>query len=290
VGRMLALSDRVSYIHEPFNPGWKTPGIFGAKFTLPFTYINANNESLYLDGVQKTLSFQYNWFEGIKHDTHKEKHKRFLVASRNLIYYSICRMMNKRPLQKDPLALFSAEWLAARFDMSVIVLIRHPAAFVDSIIAKGWRQPFEALLKQDRLMEGHLSQFRDEIIKYAEGNYSIADEASVMWKILYAQVRKYQKNHPEWCFVRHEDLSIDPVGEYAKLFDYIAEPYTEKIIRTIRIQSGLEQRGRVFNRNVFRDSRENVTAWKQKLSQEEIDVIRKNTEDVAKVFYANDEW
>ena len=47
-----------------------------------------------------------------------------------------------RPLLKDPIAIMSCEWLAETFNMDVIVVIRHPAAFVASLKVAGWEFAF----------------------------------------------------------------------------------------------------------------------------------------------------
>ncbi len=64
------------------------------------------------------------------------------------------------PLVKDPIALFSAEWLAATFDMRVLVMIRHPAAFAASIRRRGWRHRFADFLEQPLLMRDLLGAVR----------------------------------------------------------------------------------------------------------------------------------
>ncbi len=51
-------------------------------------------------------------------------------------YYKY-RMYNIRPLIKDPIGLFSYKWLVSKFDMDVLVLIKHPAAFVSSLKKNG---------------------------------------------------------------------------------------------------------------------------------------------------------
>src|SRR5688500_10504228 len=60
VGRIIALSPAVFYIHEPFNvsdgPG---PGICGVTFENWFTYIDATNERSYYAPLHKTIALQY---------------------------------------------------------------------------------------------------------------------------------------------------------------------------------------------------------------------------------------
>src|SRR4029079_14970877 len=63
------------------------------------------------------------------------------------------RRNGRRPLMKDPIALLSAEWLAATFDMDVVVLIRHPAAFAASLKRLGWKHSFATFIQEGRVPE-----------------------------------------------------------------------------------------------------------------------------------------
>ena len=95
------------------------------------------------------------------------------------------RRFKRRPLMKDPCALFSAEWLARRFDMQVVIMIRHPAAFVSEMQALQVPFPFSHLLKQPLLMEAHLLPFEGAIQDYASHTHSIMDQALLAWKLFY---------------------------------------------------------------------------------------------------------
>ena len=66
------------------------------------------------------------------------------------------RVSKKRPLIKDPIAFFSACWLQQIFNMKAVCLIRHPAAFVNSIINARWDFPFQHFLDQSLLSLIHI--------------------------------------------------------------------------------------------------------------------------------------
>src|SRR6185369_11076039 len=103
------------------------------------------------------------------------------------------RRQGSRPLLKDPLALFSAEWLADRFNMDVVIMIRHPAAFVSSIKKLNWTHPFSHFLEQPLLMETVLSPFTAEIKEHASKEYSITDQAILLWRLLHYVTMNYQR-------------------------------------------------------------------------------------------------
>ena len=86
-----------------------------------------------------------------------------LHSARDLAAFARARATHARPLVKDPIALFSAEWLAERFGMDVVVTIRHPAGFASSLQRLGWTHDFGEFLEDERLMRDHLAAFEDEI-------------------------------------------------------------------------------------------------------------------------------
>ena len=126
---MLALAPDVAYVHEPFNPGTQ-PGISSAPFDHNFTVVTAENEARYLPGLKRTLALDYALGAEFRH----MRTPRDLARSvRDSWSFELSRRARKRPVVKDPIALLSAEWLAERFGMDVVVLVRHPAGFAASL-------------------------------------------------------------------------------------------------------------------------------------------------------------
>ncbi len=75
---------------------------------------------------------------------------------------------------KDPLALFSSEWLASEFDMDVVLLVRHPAAFAASVRRQGYHHPFSHFLLQPALMD-RLRPFEAEIEAMETSSHDVLD-------------------------------------------------------------------------------------------------------------------
>lgn len=183
---MLALSPSVGYIHEPFNMTHK-PGVCGAKFDYWFTYITKENESLFYRDIENTLSFRYNLTGELNGLRALKEASRIFKEYKKFVLH---RFHNARPLVKDPIAFFSSGWLAETFDMNVVVLIRHPAAFAGSLKKLNWCHDFSHFLKQPLLMRDHLSPFEDEIREYADHRKNIIDQAILLWKIFHATIIK----------------------------------------------------------------------------------------------------
>src|SRR5579863_725251 len=139
VGKMIAASSATGYISEPFNPV-HSRGIFNAAAAHYYTGVSDHNGGLYEAALSDTIEFKYDLAAGAKSVTSARKLAKMLVdCARSGLY----RWQGRRALLKDPLALFAAEWIAARFDVQVVVLIRHPAAFVNSLMKAKWRHPLD---------------------------------------------------------------------------------------------------------------------------------------------------
>jgi len=286
---MIAASPDVGHIHEPFNPMIPRPGICGAKFR-GFTYICGKNESDYYEHLRKTCTFTYNIL-GALGTIRSPKHVKRVLKEYNT--FSDYRRRGVRPLLKDPIAVFSAEWLASRFDMSVVVMIRHPAAFVSSIKQLNWEHCFSEFLEQDLLMDDHLKPFETDIREYAEVKHDIIDQAALIWKLIYHMVRKYMDNHPEWIFVRHEDLARDPANQFQALFGRLHLEYSEEIAKTINEYSDHANPAEAAAGTLHmlkRDSKSSIWNWKKRLTTGEIERIRERVEEVSRAFYSNDDW
>ena len=129
VGKMIAASPAVGYIQEPFFPG-RRPGICGVTFPSPFAYVTDDNGEAFSSQMKATLSFQFQFGAALA-ALQTPRDAAILLKYGTQFCYSRARRVI--PLVRDPLAVFSAEWLARRFGMRVIVTIRHPAAFACSI-------------------------------------------------------------------------------------------------------------------------------------------------------------
>jgi hypothetical protein len=290
---MLAEAPGVAYIHEPFSvtdpPG---AGICGARFHYWFTAITRDTEAGYYQDLKKTVELRYNWRAALRSC-------RSVADLRNLkkeyAFFLKHRRQGSRPLLKDPFALFSAEWLADRFHMDVVIVIRHPAAFVSSIKKLQWIHPFSHFLEQSLLMETVLQPFAAEIREYATREHSILDQAVLLWRLLHYVIMHYQRRHKEWIFIRHEDLSQDPLAGFARLYERLGLEFSAHAQARILEYSGsanpADTNAPVGSETALRrDSRANIWNWKNRLTSAEIATIRERVTDVSRTFYANEDW
>ena len=288
VGRMIALAPNVHYIHEPFNPTHDR-GVCGAKFDLWFTHVCEQNEAPYYRYLKRAIDLRYSPIQKIRQT---RKVGTVPYALKRSIGLARLRLRHPRPLIKGPISLFSAPWLASRFGMDVIVMIRHPAAFASSIKVANWHFPFEHWLNQPLLMEKFLYPFADEIEEQARHPAEVLDQAALLWKCTHHVILSYQATYPDWIFVRHEELSLDPIGGFRQIYQRLGLPFTDGVQKAIAEHSAASNPvgGIEHQCDVKLHSRANLEMWKKRLSAEETLRLRKQVEAVSSRLYPPESW
>ena len=290
VGNVLALDRNSGYVHEPFNnhcpPGLCRAGLHD------FTYITAENEALYLDALSDTLAWRYSTAAELR----TLRTPRGLARlARDFAYFEAMRQRGARVIVKDPLAIFSADWLAQRFGAQVVVIIRHPASFVASMRAAGFIMHFKSLHNQPRLIEDRLAPFA-EAIAAATLNPSDSIEANtLLWNVLHHHIDQLRSEHSDWIFVRHEDLSRDPVTSFGELFDRLGLDFSETVRTSLdqfTTDPGALGRLSLFGnkRRTMRNSQESMTYFRKRLMPEQIDQIRRDAAPLWQLFYSEEDW
>lgn len=288
IGTIIGKSDDVCYIWEPFNKDYG-PGICSARFDYYFPYITEENEDKYLSHIHQTLQYKYHLWEEIKSIRRK---KQIYDCLKYFTNFNKAKLKKQRPLFKDPLAIFSAEWLYQCFDFQVVVLIRHPASFVSSIKRLNWTHPFEDFLKQPLLVNGPLKQYKHEIEDFARNPRDIMDQSIMLWNLINFRILQYQRSHPDWIFMRYEDIASEPIACFKHLFNKLNLLFLDRIERRIQAYSSSSNPAElpVGNNSLKKNSRLTAHNWKRRLTQEEINRIKSGVEDISSHFYAESEW
>ncbi len=291
VGTVLSLAPRTILINEPLKTKYR-PGVFGHEVNRWFTYICEENGREFEAHFDRLFDLRYGLIEELRY---RGRRSRWSPPLRKPMQWTIGRLLKYTPIVKDPIALFSAEWLASRYDLNVIVMIRHPAAFVSSLLRYGHRPPLEDLLDQPLLMRDHLSAYREEMqrVRHAR-NGDLLNEAILAWNLFYSVVDQYRKSNPDWLFLRHEDVSVEPESTFRTLFEELGlhlskgcERRMKEYFYSTRYSEIPLEAGHHFLRI---DSRKNVGSWKQRLSPGQVERVRVGTAKVAAQFYGEADW
>ncbi len=287
VGRMLALAPGVAYVHEPFSPR-TAAGLSPARFDRYFTVVTRENEARYRPGLERTLRFRY----GLRAQLRSLSGTRDVARTgRDWFRTERARLSGARPLMKDPIALLSAEWLAETFDMDVVVLIRHPAAFAASLKRLGWKHSFATFLNDDGSLPEVLRPYEAEIREHAERPGEILEQAALLWRLLYNAVDGYRERHPDWVFLRHEDASLDPAGTFERLYERLGLELTPGARAEIARASDPDNPAELPTPHaVALASAASLGRWRDDLTAEEVETLRERTRDVWPRFYSDEDW
>ena len=285
---MLALAPGTAYVHEPFNPR-TPPGLSPARFDRYYAVVTEENEAAYLPGMTRTIGLEYDWRAQAR-AVHSLRDAGRGV--RDFTKVTRARLARARPIVKDPIALLSAEWLASRFGMDVVVLVRHPGAFVASLKRLGWTHRFGGFIDANGELPEIVRPYEREIRAEAErDSVDVVAQACLFWRILYNAVDGYRARHDDWVFVRHEDISRDAVVEFERLYARLGLELTPEARGQIARASSAENPAVPDSTHAIRvDSSANVGRWKSVLTPQEVDEVRESTRDVWPRFYSDDDW
>jgi hypothetical protein len=105
-------------------------------------------------------------------------------------------------------------------------------------------------------------------------------------RLIHHTILRYRDRHPEWIFRRHRDLSSNPVNEFRKIYEHLDLPYTaheeKKILGYCMAEA---KQGYVWN-SVVRDSAQNMSLWRSRLTDAELERGREKCYDLVQAFYS----
>ena len=287
IGKMLAANPSTAYISEPLNVLHR-PGIFRLQMDRWYQYICEQNDSEYLSAFNELLEYEYHFWQELRSI---RSLKDFLRMGRDFrtFYYGLEE--GRRTLIKDPFAVFSTPWFARKLNFKVVIAVRHPLAFVSSLKRLNWPFDFQDLLDQPLLMRDHLEPFRSQM--ESAKSEDVIGQSALLWMLIYRVVHADHELNPDLMLVRHEDISRDPINGFRDLYTSLGLDYTSHVQKIILNSSSSEnpkELSREKKHEVKLDSRANVDNWKKRLTDEEINRVRKMTEEVSQLYYPETNW
>lgn len=289
VGKVIATTPSLTYISEPLNVNHSL-GVLGVPIQHWYTYICEANEAAFLNAYRDTLNFRYRTLLAGKS---LQSWDDLLKMVRDQLIFLRANLLNHRPLLKDPFAVFSVPWFSRKLNCRIIVVVRHPLGFVSSLKRLDWSFDFHNLLAQPQLIQDHLEEYREEMADIVEHPGDIIGQGILLWKVVYSVVAKFGRQLEDVLVVRHEDLSLQPLKEFSKIFNHLDLGFNEDISRKIVDTSqGDNPQELPLGREhaVQLDSRANLGNWRRRLTTSEVDRIVASTKDHLDNFYDQDEW
>jgi hypothetical protein len=285
VARILTASGEVGHINEPFNLA-VSPGTLRVPAEHWYAYVTTQTEDRYLPVLARMLDFEYPLVRELRRCRSRTDLVHTLKWWRDFV-----RSRGRRPLVKEPHAVFSAAWFAERLASDVVVMVREPLAVVSSWKRLGWSFDFTNLLEQPALMRDWLRPFEAEMTAALSPARDLVDRVALLWRVIYSVVA--DERFPAVRLVRHEDLSRDPVRGYAELYEALGLTFTDTVAQAVEASSSSENPAetrveRPHDTQI--DSRANLENWRHRLSGDEIARIRAVTEETAALYYPELVW
>lgn len=184
----------------------------------------------------------------------------------------------------NPLAL---AWLQETFRPRIIYLIRHPAGVAASFAARGWVRPLGQAGFERRFGPAVASgAIRPEL--YAGSKWR--ELGAVQGLVHKAALAALRQAPAAMMIVRYEELCLDPIVGFRRLFDFAGLHWSPAIERTIGRESYAEAHDRNDAYAIVRNSRLLAQAWRRELGAFELAELQQGYLSIGVPFYSADEW
>lgn len=287
LGRTLAYAPHTGYVHEPFNITLPAPYVH-KPFDHWFQYVDVDNESRYRLIFDPVLHHEYPTLRNLAKAKRVSHVARVLRRKADTYFH---RLTSSRLVIKDPIAFFSTDWLHKTYDLKVVTTLRHPAAFCASLKVQGWRFNFKNFTDQPVLMERYLQPFADEIHGHIQQEFDVIEQGILLWKCFYYTLKLLENDISSLVLVRHEDLSLNPVQRFERLYAQLDLDFTPSVRSKIEATTGAHNPVEPSLRDEFRrDSLRNILNWKVRLTAAEIERVYRATWEFAQERYPLSDW
>jgi hypothetical protein len=129
-------------------------------------------------------------------------------------------------------------------------------------------------------MNTKLKPFEKEIREFSKNKHDIIDQGILLWNVFHTVIKDYEEKYPDWIFVKHEELSLNPLESFRSIYKRLGIDFTTGIEDKI---SGYTQSKE--ETKLKRDSRSNVYSWKKRLTKKEISRIILGTKELTDYYY-----
>lgn len=284
LGKTIGACRNVVYVYEPFNDG--APH----NLNLPerFIALDDSNAGPYRDDIAALFALgdlparAGYALRGLA----EYKKRSFHVASRlaaRIVRDDLAVFLNAdRVCVKDPLAFFSAEWVAETYNARNVVLVRHPAGVISSYLSLGWDSEItDVIARQSDETRQLLACDNDA---YLAGQRTTLDGLILQWKIFTAETLRLKRLHPDWSFIIHDHLCEAPDAYVKGLFAHLSLEFTDEIAAIVKAETQAQDMSlNTENARQHQHKRRTsdlVHAWRSKLEPQIIGKILEQTTDL----------
>ena len=168
-------------------------------------------------------------------------------------------------IAKSVHSCLSVDWIAAHFDIDVLVVLRHPANVLASWLELD-------LPDRDRDLGRH-AQVRSRYLKdwgVPSAGSSTVERAAWQLGLFTAALEQSAQAHPEWIVRTHERICSDTEAEFRRIFAELGlvwSPATSDLLESS------DSPGSGFSLN--REAALLADSWRTRLGKEQIDTLRR---------------
>lgn len=288
-GNMLGLAQTAARIRQPLSLE-QLPVQYGRfAYRMPFwyTYVGEENGQEHEAAFRALFHFRYHIDSAVRRlETLGEGYsEQELKVIDEYARFASAAAAGKVPLVEDPFMLLCVRWLQKTFDARTVIVMRHPASFVASLLETGLSFGMSDFLAQPLLMKDYPVEDERDIELHErftwQGNAS--GLMALGWKYLNSVIRR-SADVPGVKLVRQEDLSSDPVAQFRDLYRHTGLPFGPAVEKGIRESREKRRRGRGA------PAGDEVPNWSRRLDPAQLDAIREIVEPESRHFYGDRDW
>lgn len=287
LARMLSAGPGTRHVYQPFNGSvMRRPEALRWPFRdHKFTWVERATEARFVAPVRAVLRPRLPpeylaWeLQRALRTRSSDPLRRYVTTMGELLD---ARRRHLRPVIGDPGGIFLARWLHERFGVEVVALHRHPAAIAAGYKRMEWQEDLGDLLGQPHLMAGPLAPLADWLAGVVERQRAGATDwldIAVAWWVVFERLVEAQRG-PGLREVWFEDIAEAPVdaieGLYAR-FGLAFSPSARDEVRSHTQAPEAAELGRSTH-VLRRDTRSLATAWRRRLTPEEIARVMEQVE------------
>jgi hypothetical protein len=180
--------------------------------------------------------------------------------------FSYQKQRTKRRIVKSVHTGLTLPFISQHLSPEIVIITRHPASVVSSCIQLHLSDADRKVFRQRNLMEAHLNPFTRKIEESKESVSAMALQTAIFYYVW----EQESKNHPHWYFMSHEALCEDPIAQFRSLYEKLHLDWMPSVEQFL---ADHDQPGAGFQ--ISRESSTLKDKWKQTLTPEQIDQVKK---------------
>ncbi|MFT7616605.1 MAG: hypothetical protein ACI97A_000229 [Planctomycetota bacterium] len=282
IGNTIASHGGMRLLLEPFNSNFPPYG-FGVHLTHPYTHFESSEQQEELRRAFDCVLAEGpgGYARGVCQATNAGWKTPLRFA-----WHYLQAVKSPRVLVKDPIALFSADWLHEQYDLAVICTMRSPWAFVASLKVAKWGFSFKNLAKQEELMAEFPSEMVTKMHHLIENSDDKIEKWSHLWNLLHHQILSYKERFPSWHFIRYEEVAAEPQKGFAGILNHLNLEMTPAVSKYIDDYTSTKNKTETNSTSYQpRDSKKILESWRERLTESEIAQVTEATADLASKLY-----